>query len=265
MTFTREGKNNHFFYAGLAHIIGAFIVIVLTMIFNYLLANVDYYVGTIIVYVYGVGSVILVIKIVINVFLFLAFNNLDTKLNLKSTKETDIITKLILAQLILIVLILVTYGLSLIGTINRSIFYVVGVGYILSGLVGLFTYLYIYKLIRKQESDVMAKTISKVFLVYSITFFLNGTLYGISNFDISGLFDIIQPLVTTFNSLESLVSIIVAFIYIIFSVKFVNKTAGIIVPKQNPASGDKQKHCESCGKIIPHDTKFCVSCVTKIE
>jgi hypothetical protein len=260
-----EGRNNHFFYAGLTHIIGAFIIIVLTMIFNYVLANADYYVNAVILYVYVVGSVSLIVTIVYNFFLFLAFGNLDTKLNLKSTEETDTITKLILAQLILIVLILLAYGLSLITMFGKYALYAVGVGYILSGVVGLFTYLYIYKLIRKQESDVMAKTISTVFLVYSITLFLNGTFYGLLNFDIGSLHNIIQPLVTTFGLLESLVSIIVAFILILFSIRLVKEKPGIIVPNPIGTKLASPNNCKSCGQILEADKQFCINCGKKVK
>ncbi|MHA1346323.1 MAG: zinc ribbon domain-containing protein [Candidatus Heimdallarchaeaceae archaeon] len=265
MSYTMEGKDKHFFYAGLTHIIGVFIIIVLTMIYYYILANSDYSYNASIMYIFGIGSVRLVVTIIYNVFLFLAFSNLDTKLNLKSTEEMNIITKLILAQLMLMVLILLSFGIALLMTIAKAMFYVIGVGYILSGVVGLFTYLYIYKLIQKQESSVLAKTISAVFLVYSITFFLNGTIYGLFNFDIGGLYNIIQPLVTTFSSLESLVMIIVAFILILFSIQLSTKKFGIIVPNSIGTKSASLINCKSCGQTLEAEEQFCINCGKKVE
>jgi hypothetical protein len=260
-----EGKDNHFFFAGLTHMIGAFIIIVLLMIHSYILTYTDDRLGAMVMYDYGIGSVSVVVTIVYNFFLFISFSNLDIKLNLKSTEETNIVIKLIIAQLILQVLILLSYGLSFIMTFGLYAMYAVGVGYILSGVVGLFTYLYIYKLIRKQESGVMAKTVSIVFLVYSITFFLKGTIYGISNFSIGSLYNIIQPLGTTFSSLESLVSIIVAFILILFSIRLSKEKTGIIVPNSIETKYASPNNCKSCGQILETDEQFCVKCGTKTE
>ena len=75
----------------------------------------------------------------------------------------------------------------------------------------------------------------------------------------------IMPLSTAFVSLNSGISHIIAFIFILFSVRLVDQNTGIIVPKQIPETMIDQKQCNNCGSMISNDMKFCVKCGTKIE
>ena len=75
----------------------------------------------------------------------------------------------------------------------------------------------------------------------------------------------ILPLSNTFGTLNAGISHIIAFIYILFSIRLVNQNTGIIVPKQIPETAIDQKQCSNCGNSLSADVKFCVKCGTKIE
>ena len=265
MTYTMEGKEKNFFIAGLTLFISAFVLIILGLIYSYILINTQDQIGFAIFYTYSSEVVKLIGAIIVNIFLFIGFTNLDTRINLKSYDDTQSITKLILAQIILIGLQLLSFSFTIISIIGNYFMIVVGVLHILSGVIGLFTYLLIFKFIRKQASDGMAKLVSIAFLAYSITFLLNDSIYGLFYLGINGTYLILQPLVTASSSLNSIISITVAFILILFSIKLSTAKPGIIVPKSLQSTIPASNNCQSCGQLLEPDEQFCVNCGKKVE
>ena len=144
-------------------------------------------------------------------------------------------------------------------------FIVAGSLTILSAIAGFIAYFYIWKLIKKQEMNYMMKIVSYAFLLYSITTLFSGFFSGLYFLGIMELSQGVLPLSSVFGTINGAVSHVVAFIFILFSVRFVNQNAGIIVPKQIPETVIDQKKCNNCGSILSADVKFCVKCGTKIE
>ncbi len=184
-------------------------------------------------------------------------------MTLKSPEAGQTIAKMFLILLILMVFKLLSYAFLLI--IQADSFSVVIVISFFSAIFGFLAYFFIWKFIQKQEINGMMKIVSYVFLIYSITTLFSGIFYGIYNLSTAPLVGGIQPLSYAFGALNSGISHVIAFIFILFSVKLVNQNNVIIVPKQIPETVIDQKQCNNCGSTLSDDVKFCVKCGTKIE
>ena len=260
-----EGRNNHFFLAGLTHFIGFLVLTIITMIQYFVYYGSGYAFESYITFYYISIFTGIVISSVLYIMLFIAFNNLSSIMNLRSSETTQSIAKLFLVLLILLGLEFLSYALSFIPLSDLFMQIVIAILSIVSAILGFLAYFFIWKLIQKQELTGMIKIVSYVFLIYSITTLLSGITYGIYMLGIEAIMNGIMPLSTAFGALNSGISHVVAFVFILFSVRLVDQNTGIIVSKQIPEKEIEQKHCNNCGSILSDDVKFCVKCGTKIE
>lgn len=260
-----EGRNNHFFLAGLTHFIGLLITSLITMIFNYITFNIENYYTLIKTQYYVYGIVGAIFSLLVYILLFMAFSRIQSSMNLRSSEDTQTIAKVFLALLILIGLRILSYLFSFIDLFMEFMFIVIASLTIFSAIAGFFAYFYIWKLIKKQELNGIIKIVSYAFLIYSITILLSGIFSGLYQLGIMELSIGVLPLSGLFGMINGAVSYVVAFIFILFSIRLANQTTGIIVPKQIPETVIDQKQCSNCGSILSDDVKFCVKCGTKIE
>jgi hypothetical protein len=260
-----EGKDNHFFLAGLTHFVGFLVLTIISMIQYFVFYSGGYAFESYITFIYISIFVGLIISVILNTILFMAFNNLSSIMNLRSSESTESIAKLFLALLILIGLEFLSYALSFISSIDQFMQIVIAILSFISAIIGFLAFFFIWKLIQKQELTGTIKIVSYAFLIYSITTLLSGITSGIYMLGIEDIMGGIMPLSNAFGTLNSGISHIIAFIYILFSIGLVNQNTGIIVPKRIPEKEIDQKQCNNCGNILSGDVKFCVKCGTKIE
>ncbi|MHA1201902.1 MAG: zinc ribbon domain-containing protein [Candidatus Heimdallarchaeaceae archaeon] len=265
MSHTMEGRNNHFFLAGITHFVGFLVLTIITMIQYFVFYSGGYVFESYVTFMYISIFVGLIISFILNIILFIAFNNLSSIMNLRSSEDTKSIVKLFLALFILVGLKFLSYALAFIPSFEQFMQIVIATLSIISAIIRFLAYFSIWKLIQKQELTGTIKIVSYAFLIYSLTTLLSGITSGIYMLGIESIMNGIMPLSNAFGTLNSGISPIIAFIYILFSIRIMDQNTRIIVPKQIPEKEINQKQCDNCGSILSTDIKFCVKCGTKIE
>ena len=138
-----EGRNNHFFLAGLTHFVGFLILTIISMIQYFVLYSGGYAYESYFTFIYISIITGLIISFILNIILFIAFNNLSSIMNLRSSEDTKSIAKLFLALLILIGLKLLSYVLSLINSFEQFMQVVIAILSIISAIIGFLAFFFI--------------------------------------------------------------------------------------------------------------------------
>lgn len=171
-----EGRFQPFFYAGIAKFVGLGILIIMTLIFNFvnLYGNISF--GGFMAYSATSESIVLLIDIVVFIMLGIGFSEIYRENSDSSIAKQIKISSSVLSIILFIDIVMV---ILLFTTLSEVMVYIYGSFNILTGFSAIYVPLKIYRYFNQNIKTTNLKIINKSFIFLGFALFFRFTLLGI--------------------------------------------------------------------------------------